>query len=71
MRLGLDLALATTRVPARQWWRDEALLDANFLASRFRFSGQSFASEADLLGAVGAVRSGSAVVVGPQLAAGA
>ncbi len=71
MRLGLDLALASSGLPAQPWWREGALLDADFLASRFRFSGQSFASEADLLDALGAVRSGSTLVIGPQLAAGA
>lgn len=57
--------------PAGLWWRDGAILDADFAAGRFHCNGRSFADEAAFLAAVGGSRDGVRRVIGPYVLPGA
>ncbi|WP_423068393.1 hypothetical protein [Devosia sp. CN2-171] len=50
------------------WWEANAILDADFANSRFRWDWQTFGSEASFLAAIGGVGAGGVRTIGPYVA---
>lgn len=73
LRIGLGIGFppVSRREGVGGWWDRNAILDADFANSRFRWNGVSYADETSFLAAIGGTKSGNVRVIGPNTVPGA